>query len=327
MRFRTLSNSIIYSLSLLLSATAAANQPENPFGRTVVALQTATAEVRAQFASLALGQLANAYIMEAGLAITDQVGRQGKQRRWSRSVERYANELLILKMDIDNGMDVRIQMTPSTGAIVQVAEHRVVLSYPRPNQQTAYEQALLETFCQQQDCNALALAEPQTAPLFSNEFVEPSWSFNEDGARCGGNGLTLQFRLTDRLAAQRGFCTALFQEVEELVAELSRQQDYGVMIDWQNLAILKLRQDMGYEVSLNDEGDSFVLQLPVLAAMPKLLPLLRPWLARRVNSRSAQANDEGNAQGNANGNNQSSGTLQTLSLQADQLNWHQVLAN
>ncbi|MYM61756.1 hypothetical protein [Pseudomaricurvus sp. HS19] len=269
-----------------VTATAAAPAAD-PFASTVAALQGADPQWRADFARIALTQLAEAYIHEAELALTDPKLTPGERRRWSRGVEQYGNQLLFLQMDIEAGQEVNLYMAPATGAVLEAGGQQVVLTFPRPRQQLVYEQTVLEQYCQLRDCSQLAPGSALPASPRTDGSVTPLWSFTEAGGRCSYDGLKLQFSRGGNLSEQRQFCHALLVEVMALVNELIRQQQYGVHIDWLRLSVTAVRQGEEHAVRLNSSGDSVLLPLPVMAGLPQLLPRLHPWLAGKSRGEAA----------------------------------------
>ncbi len=300
MKVLTVCRSLLVALALCTSSvTVAAAQvvaesqaagtlsATDPFARTVAALQDADAQWRADFARIALAQLAEAYTHEAELALTDPKLTPGERRRWSRGVEQYGNQLLFLQMDIEAGLEVNLYMAPATGAVLEAGNQQVVLTFPRPRQQLAYEQAVLEQYCQLYDCSQLSVAAAVPAPPRPAGSVTPLWAFTEAGGRCSYDGLKLQFSLGGNLSEQRQLCQALLAEVAALLDELTRQQQYGVYIDWPGLSVSAVRQGEEHAVRLNSSGDSVLLPLPVISGLPQLLPRLHTWLAGKSRGEAA----------------------------------------
>lgn len=278
---------VLATLVLASMSASAVAQPYTAFDRAIATLQQAPDERRAEFASLALAQLAEAYLTESNLAQTDPAASRVKRTRWPREVERYAHDLLFLKLDVERGMAVALEVLPATGTVLTVGGQQVVLTHPRPSRQAAFEESLLASFCQQHECDALLAEEvPATAEVIP-EAVEPEWSFTEDGIVCSHGGLEFQFALDENSGSLRQLCGLLFLEIENLVAELKALQTFGVLIDWQHLALERTQQASEYSVILNAAGDVVLLRLPNLYDRPKLLPLLRPWLAANANGESA----------------------------------------
>ena len=273
----------LLTLALLLCGCPAhADQPNTEFARIVAALKTAPPEWRMEFASLALTELADAYLSEADLAQADQQGNLVKKRRWSRAVQRFADQLLLLKMQVEQDQDVSFQLSSATETVVEASGQQAMLSYPRPGQQLAFEQKLLEVFCQQRDCSSLSSTVPASEPKPVATDITPDWAFTEDGLECSFQGLSFRFAFDQASGNLREHCIALFREVGRLTHELSDLQQFGVVIDWQDISIQPTRIAEEQAVQLNASGDTVLLPIPLLQANPKLLPLLLPWLAERL---------------------------------------------
>lgn len=263
-----------------LTLAAVSASPVTQFDRLVLTLQTAPAPWRVEFASLALTQLAAAYHDEAGLARSPS---PDDNTRWSRSVDAYAYQLLFLKQDVEQAADVSIVQTAANDAIIALRGTRMMLSHPRPGQQRAFEQTLVEQFCQQRDCGLEPLTPPTVETARSVSDIKPDWLFTEEGTVCRHQGLQLSFPRGSDTGALRLFCSALFNDVQTLQNELNKLQQFGVPIQWRNLSF----NAATHTLHLNHSGDTLMLDLPILQRHPKLLPLLQPWLADRIQGRAA----------------------------------------
>lgn len=259
--------------------------PATQFDQLILALQTAPPEWRIAFAELALGQLADAYFAEAELARTPPASAPAatESARWSHGVESYAHQLLRLQQAVAQAADVTILQPQGGDAIITLPGTRMMLSHPRPDQQRVFEQALVERFCQWHGCGFevnTADALMESAPVYE---VRPDWLFAVEGTACRHQGLHLWFPRASDITAMRQFCTGLFAELEQLVAELAKLQQFGLEIQWQQLTLIPNTQTL----QLNRRGDILMLELPTLRRYPRLLPQLQPWLAERAQGRSA----------------------------------------
>ena len=77
-------------------------------------------------------------------------------------------------------------------------------------------------------------------------------------------------------------------ELDRLISEIRQHQATGRITDWDALAIRTLPGGDLQRVELNAAGDYVETYLPVLAAAPDLLALLRPWLIGKVNALDPQ---------------------------------------
>ena len=256
----------------------------NRYKRTVFALQQATAETRADFARSALRELTEAYIAEADLARNQAMekGDSDKLLGWSRAVDQYAAQLLLLLEDIDVGFPAEVSAGGPGGASVSVAGRLVILTHPRANQQAAFEQRVLQDFCARHHCKSLTASAAPGKPIpLSGSQVQTRWSFEEEGPLCTYEGLALYFSSMDKLARSRSICDQLMSEAATLAGEIAWQRRHGVAVDWQRLEIRATPRRPEHLVVLNAAGDSILATLPLLHGNPAALADLKPWIDTR----------------------------------------------
>ncbi len=287
------------ALLVLLPPQPATADDLSRFQRLVVSLVQAEPSSRSRFARVALLEMAEIHLAEAGLARNQSAQDPQPDRLlgWSRSVEAYARQLLGLHDQVERGAEVVLlpALLAETGIVV--GEHSTIISHPRRDQQQALEQAILQAFCAREDCVQLLVAEAELAPQpipESPSHRPPSWSFTRSGPVCEQRGLQVQFpaaegRGAGNLAAYRSLCQQLFAELQSLVAELRRQQRQGVVPDWSALTISATPHRPEHSIRLNDAGDSLLLAVPLLFGTPGLLPRVLPWLRSLAESAEAPA--------------------------------------
>lgn len=284
-------------LFLLWITVSPASVSSSRYDRTVFALQSAPLEWRADFALIALSQLADAYYSEADLARSPLNGRGDtqeqveKQTEWSWSVERYANQLYGYQMSIENGALVFFAQAPVTEVVLEIDGQQVMLSHPRPEKQPVFEQAVLTQFCQLRNCVELTgSAVSHTAKAVGSDSsretsvnaaattVKPSWAFTANGPVCSYDEIHLSFQPGDNPGAVRKLCVRLFEEVKGLLSELQEQQSYGVHVNWRELSLGSISEEGQQMVRLNEAGDMLSLNAPLIHNNPALLINLKPWL-------------------------------------------------
>ncbi|WP_439133421.1 hypothetical protein [Pseudomaricurvus sp.] len=272
------------------------------YERTILALQTAPQEWRSDFALIALSQLADAYYAEADLA-RSPLSRSGnsdqkrnsdseKNTEWSWSVERYANQLYGFQMSVESGAQVAVEKSSVTEAVLEVGSQQVMLSHPRPEKQSAFEQTILRRFCQLRDCVALTgiydlqssipqtgqgIGQKETAES-SREEVKPSWMFTVDGPVCSYEGIRMTFSPGDNPGAVRHLCVQLFGELKAVLRGIQEQQAYGVRVAWPDMTTIQSSDQRKHLISLNEAGDLLDLNVPLLNSKPDLLGYLKPWM-------------------------------------------------
>ena len=252
------------------------------FERTVDALVEADDELRHRFANLALMELAEVYLAEADLARSEarDSEKSARLRGWSRAVERYAEQLLLVREDIELGFPVELRSYAREVPSITVAGRTVFLAHPRRSQQGAFEQSVLTQFCTGSTCTALTVEnEAGDVPIpMSPGLVNPEWAFSAQGPVCRYRGLSLQFSAAGQLPQQRALCQQLMQESALLATELAWQRRHGVVVDWDSLVLRATPQRPEHVVLLNNAGDSLLITLPLIYSTDGLVKTLVPWL-------------------------------------------------
>lgn len=267
------------------------------FERTVAYLQRAPAEQQTDFALAALAELVAVYMAEADLARAGSARPEGSPRPglrgWSVAVDEYANQLLLVLDEVEQGQAVSLRLSHLGPAMVTVADRVVILGHPRADQQGAFEQQVLADFCSRHDCGPVTTASatsarPEPIPVTVLR-VNPVWAFTPSGQTCSIDELQVFFNNSSNsnIATLRGICEQFVQELAALANELAGQQGYGVAIDWDGLALTATPGRPEHLVRVNAAGDSVLVTAPLLFASPKLLADIRPWLAARVGGKPA----------------------------------------
>ena len=275
---------VLVFLLFLVSPSLAAEPGATRFQRTVDALQLAEEGLRGRFATVALLQLAEVYMAEADLARREAEGvaSSARLRGWSRAVDQYAAQLLLVLDDIELGFPVELRNNPREASSVAVGGRLVMLTHPRSGQQALYEQAVLQEFCTGDTCDRLTAELEGHEPIpVGPAQVNPRWEFGPDGPVCRYRGLSVHFSRGGSLTRQRELCRQMLREVEALSTELAWQQRHGVAVDWERLSLRAVPGKPLHVVQLNETGESILLPLPVLNSTPALLPALADWMEKR----------------------------------------------
>lgn len=274
---------LLIFLLLMLPPGLLAEPAATRFQRTVEALQPASHHDRSRFAITALLQLAEVYMAEADLARNEaEQEESAKLRGWSRAVDQFAAQLVLVVDDIELGFPVELQNNAREVSSIAVGGRVVMLAHPRPGQQPLYEQAVLQAFCTGDSCARLtAELEGQQPIPVTTALVKPRWEFGAGGPVCSYRGLSLHFSSGAELSIQRGLCEQMLQEAEALAVELAWQHRHGVDIDWGQLSLRAVPGKPLHVVQLNPAGEAVLLSLPLLHSTPALLPALAPWLETR----------------------------------------------
>lgn len=265
-------------------ATAQSAQLQSRFRRTVHYVQDTSADVRAEFATIALVNLAEAYIAEAEVARKEsRAHRDASLRSWSSAVDQFTRQLPLLVEDIELGFPVSLGADGANPVAVTVADRTVILSHPRPGQQGVFEQEILAEFCLHHACEYYAASITGNSPIpVSASRVRPDWAFTVQGPVCSLQGIQVQFSSEANLANARLICAQFLQEVLMLADEISWQRRYAVMIEWDILTIESTPSRPEHVVHLNSAGDSVLVTIPVLYRSSGLLKDILPWMQQRL---------------------------------------------
>ena len=293
---------VLLSLSLLCAPAVRSQAPDaasplSRYQRTVQYLQRASAAEQVDFASDALARLAEIYLAEADLARAEARGKSpaeaARLRGWAAAVDQYADQLLLLLDDLQEGFPAGLFLDAAGATSLEVAGGRVMLVHPRPDQQGTFEQEVLASFCGRHDClpmTAAGDADGSARPIpLGAARVSPRWTFTNAGPVCDYQRIEVHFGATRELAALRDLCTQLMQELQDLAVELDWQQRHGVAVNWAAVDIVATPGRPGHVVHLNLAGDAVLATLPLLAGSEGLLADVIPWLRARA------AGDEGPA--------------------------------
>ena len=273
---------------LLLTCPGAAQEqtepasPQSRYQRIVLALEEADDDWRATYAEAALSFLAEIYLAEADLARAQATSDETdpKLLGWSKAVEQYAGQLLLIQEDVDLGFPAEVHAEVLGPPRLVVGGRSVILNHPREDQQLVYEQTVLAEFCRQRDCETLLPAGSEAAPIpMSAPAVTPDWRFTASGPVCSGNGVSVQFSPSAELSRIKPLCRQLLQELSALRNDIRWQQRHGVVVDWDIIAIASTTQRPEHIVLLNSVGDTTLISLPLLHSSPGLLAAVIPWLA------------------------------------------------
>lgn len=277
-------------------------QQKSRFLRTVEAISEQSVEIRAEFARVALQQLALAHSLEAELAREELAASSDPQKLvgWAAAVDRFANDLTRMARELENyesenfadgfGSDFSNHLSVAfsytgQGVVALTGTGRmIILSHPRYEQQRALEQSILKEFCARESCDSfveIPLSSKPNIPV-TTAVVKPAWNFTEEGYVCSLDGIDLVFPSDGNLRQQRMNCAAIMQEIMRLRDEVTWQVRHSVAVAWNEVSLFATPIDNEHRVQLNRAGDSILLKLPLLAANSNLLGAAIQWLRRRI---------------------------------------------
>ena len=251
------------------------------FQLTVLSLRAEDLALRSDFASIALNQLAETFMAEADLARREARDAEspGKLLGWSRAVDRYADDLLRLVDELEEGMPVEVSADQNSAVTLTVANRAIILTHPRSTQQAEFDQRVLAEFCSRNVCARLTKIDVEDEPIpVSATRVTPDWAFSLEGPVCSHRDVEVRFSSTADLARIRQICGQFFQELLTLATELAWQQRHGVRLDGGRWSIRPTTLRPEHLVTLNAAGDSVLVAIPLIYSSELLQRDIAPWL-------------------------------------------------
>jgi hypothetical protein len=190
--------------------------------------------------------------------------------------------LYIVMEEVQTGAPVKLTSDLKGSAGARIADRVVIFQHPRADQQRAFEQRLLQDFCQRNDCRSLiAVVEPvRPIPVTASQ-VNPEWLITSQGAVCAHGGIVVRFGPDADLGRARGICEQLMSEAELLAADIAWQARHGVRVDWGVLTVTAVPRRPEHVIDLNAYGDTVLVNVPLIHGSPGLLASLKPWLSTR----------------------------------------------
>jgi hypothetical protein len=255
-----------------------------------MALGDAPEPMRADFAVIAIAQMAEAHSAEAERARREatQLSQERDPGRWAGAVDAYAAELRALANRVSPETALVIRTGPSNTVYLMIDGTPVMVNGPLAAQQAAFEQQIIERFCDLYLCEELLAGYQAPLPVSRPDKSVTQWSFSQNaGPVCStADGLEFQFRDMENLSGYRAACARVVAELDTLARGIERSRSGGVRVDWNRLAIQAVPGSEHHQVTLNTAGAAILAPLPGLAATPQLFTLLRPWLAARVSGKN-----------------------------------------
>ena len=242
------------------------------------------APLRIDLARVALIELAAVYAEEADLARNEERNRKSGLARWSAEVQLLADQYAALAETITLSTPIDITNGPEGSLYMHIDGILVVVSSPRMNKQTAFEQQVVTHFCALNRCDDWLNAPVNTTSVTTREtHASTLWSFSQKGGPIciSRDGLEFMFHNTDDLGQKREACARVVAELSTLATAIEAELATGARVDWLRLKVHS-RVDGNEQVILNGTGHYLRLPLPALAQRPALINRVRPWLAARV---------------------------------------------
>jgi hypothetical protein len=235
----------------------------------------------------AITEMVADYNEEALRARREARGRAGSHdlARWSFAVDAYAGELSAIADSVSAETPVGVAIGADNSISLDIDGKPVLVSSPRVREQSAFEERVLNRFCERHPCEELiAEYRPPRPTASTNPEAETVWSFSQQaGPTCStSDGLEFQFRTMQDIGPKRAACTNIVKELNALAATLAWHIANGERIDWNRLGIHASPDATEQQVELAAGGSTLRLPLPALAATPRLFELVLPWLAAKA---------------------------------------------
>ena len=283
---------LLLIFSVLLNPVAAAEpyppaaQHPDRFNRLAMAVSDADTPIRVDFAVLAVSEMVLAHRDEADRARRDARNSRTDRNpaRWARAVDAYAADLTAVVNSVTTDTQVNIEIGPENSVALTIDGKPVTVSFPQTPQQALFEQRVMERFCNLHRCEDLIAEYQRIQPSQRFEHSAPLWRFSQQaGPVCAtDDGLEFRFHDSANLNRKRQTCSRIVAELNTLAELIAENLATGVHIDWKRLAIHPQWEEGQHLVELDGGGGAVRVSLPTLAAAPELLPLVRPWLAAKV---------------------------------------------
>ena len=199
------------------------------YGELVAALRSAPNAVQAEFAEVVLAQLDASYLAAA---------RRSAGTRWQASVDHYRARLRALAVDLGPDTAVSLRTGLDRRTQVLIGDTVVIVSSPRASQQAQLERRITDRFCANYLCQQLQFASDASGRAAGG--VSFGFDIQQDaGLSCNsGDGLEFLFFARDHVAERRRWCRQIVAELRTLGWALRQRVAVGVIIEWQDFAIL-----------------------------------------------------------------------------------------
>jgi hypothetical protein len=276
-------------------------------------------DYRAEFARIALEEMANAYDEEVVRA-QEQVANPPQKRKkrrtdpaaerkarrelanWAVSTSDYAQRLRDMSRTIGDFTDVTIVVEAHDELRLVFNGQSIIVSGPRIDKPGPLNRRIVNRFCFIYPCDTVV---PQataagsdaeadsnsTAGYYSNVDAPPSghWSFaqNRKPTFITPNGLRFTYDDTTDLKEKEKRSLALADDLALVARTLTALRRQGTRIDWDRLSLVPTGEGTREKIVLNAHQDSVVISLPALAQAPTIWQSSLSWLHQQVDPDAA----------------------------------------
>ena len=141
-------------LSLYTTLLQAQQTPVYSLNQLAVRVADEPVPLQSDLARIALTELAAVYADEAEQARYEMRHRAKRpaSRRWSVAVQKLADDYAALAESVMPSTTIQVNIGPEGSLYLQLDGKMVVVSSPRMNEQSAFEQRVIERFCNLNRC-------------------------------------------------------------------------------------------------------------------------------------------------------------------------------
>ena len=285
-----------------------------PLVAVAKSLAESPSEYRAEFARIALEEMANAYdeeVAKAQAQVANPPAKKSKTKpdreaerkarielaQWAASTSDYAQRLRAMSQGIGDFTDVTVVVEAHDQLRLVFNGQSIIVSGPRIDKPGPLNQRIVERFCFIYPCDTAAedtgpaasgTADTSAASggYYSNVDASPSghWSFaqNQRPTYITASGLHFTYDDTSNLKDKEQRSLDLAADLDLIARTLKALRQQGTLIEWNHLRLESTGEGAREKIVLNAHQDSVVISLPALSQAPTVWQSSLPWLRQQV---------------------------------------------
>lgn len=258
------------------------------FDDVVAHISNADAIDQARFAKIAIALMIATYETELEHAAVDAPGASENEQRWRAGTRLYIDRLERIAASIHAASMVRI-IQEVHGAIRLIIDgEQVMLSAPRPSNQSSFEQSIAENVCRMAFCPRRGTTVEERAAERSAALTS-SWVFAQKSPPryLSSDGLQCLFEDNRHLILKKNACVNLVYEIRLLKEAIATLRVNGKIIDWQHLHIDTNGPGNPVKVTYRSNGSFIRLHLPHLRRAKAVWRDAIPWIKATLQGRNS----------------------------------------
>ena len=277
----------LYLLPWNMAQSEAVRDPAaDRFSRLAQIVAEAGENAKQDFSWIAISELTAAYekvyLSSRGENPQERRARE-KLFSWRSGTRSYLAMLHRLLERLPGSTELQIQASEAGPPIIYIDREPVVISGPDIGSVRFMEKRIVDTYCALYDGSELATPSGQ-----QSDAVIPSgagiWTLKRIGSASytTPDGLVFVFSGVTGRSLKQQRCEAIAAEMRGVVAGLRDAADAGHLIQWSSLEIRLLAGGRGHRVRFNSAGEYLRAELPLLARIAPLQPLVFSWIKQRT---------------------------------------------